>query len=202
MVMEPIPSLFGVVENYTQGMTAAGSDPAYAMPQGDPITAPCALHGPLADWEYHPIATAQGHYLGARLHTWPLFRQHEFPACEIPARLRQQEGRLQGKNVFAVKILMEAIVIPLAVLQQQGCRLRLAGLVAPVEEGLVIIRIPRFNSHGRVPAIGDPGKGWIQGSAQAGDGFGKRMSEVFVLAPPKAVARHHNTAAEPPVLFV
>ena len=57
------------------------------------------------------VALAQRYDHRPRLHTWPLLRQYKFAASEISLRFRQQDCELKRKNVLAVEVLMEAIVI-------------------------------------------------------------------------------------------
>jgi hypothetical protein len=52
------------------------------------------------------------------LHAWPLLCQYKFAASEISLWFRQQDGELKRKNVFAIEILMKAIVIAGRVLKQ------------------------------------------------------------------------------------
>ena len=81
-----------------------------------------------------PLALPQRHDLGARLHARALLGQHELAAREIALRLGQQERDLQRKHMLAVEILMQAVVVALAVLQQQRRRPGLAGAMAALEE--------------------------------------------------------------------
>jgi len=53
------------------------------------------------------------------LHAWPLLGQHEFTAGEIPFRLRQQNRQLQRKDMLAVEVLVESVVVARGVLQQE-----------------------------------------------------------------------------------
>ena len=61
--------------------------------------------------EDHSIALTQWHDHGPRLHARPLFGQYEFTASEITLRFRQQNCELKRENVFAIEILMQAVVI-------------------------------------------------------------------------------------------
>ena len=70
------------------------------------------MHG-----EDHAIALAQRHDFRTRLHARPLFGQHKFAAVEIALRLGKQDRDLQRKDVLAVQVLMQAVVVVNAVLQ-------------------------------------------------------------------------------------
>src|SRR3546814_19166936 len=60
----------------------------------------------------------------------PLLGHHERPAGEVAARLGQQHGRLQGKHLVAVEILVQAVVVAGIVAQQQRRRPLLSGAMA------------------------------------------------------------------------
>jgi len=52
------------------------------------------------------------------LHARALLRHHELPAREVALGLGQENGDLQRKDVLAVKILMQAVVVANPVLQE------------------------------------------------------------------------------------
>ena len=95
-----------------------GADPAHAVPQINAIESARPLHRPDMHSKSHRIALRQRNHFGPRLHARPLFGQHEFTAAEIAARLRQQDRDLQREYVFAIEILMQAVVVAGLVLQQ------------------------------------------------------------------------------------
>src|SRR5215475_5811301 len=98
--------------------------------------------------------------------------------------------------MLAVDILMQAIVIALAVVQEERCWPRLAGAMTPLKKCRMLLWIAHVDAQGLVPAVRDAGQWRIQRMAQAGDHGRKRIGKVFVLAAPKAVACHHNAAAK------
>ena len=53
------------------------------------------------------------------MHAGPLLREHEFAAGEISLRLGKQDRDLDRKDVLSVKILMQAVIVARAVLQEQ-----------------------------------------------------------------------------------
>jgi len=63
------------------------------------------------------IALTQGHDFCPRLHARALLGQNEFSASEISLRFREQNGHLDWEYMLAVEILMEAVVVPLFILQ-------------------------------------------------------------------------------------
>src|ERR1700682_640552 len=144
-----------IVKDHANGMAMAGTDLADAMTQVNPIEPARPLHWSKMHGKSHGIALGERHHFGARLHPRPLLGQHEFAAGEIPARFREQDRDLQREHMFAIEILMQAIVVTGAVLQQQRRRPALAGGMAPFQERFVAVGIADIDAHGLVPAIGD-----------------------------------------------
>jgi hypothetical protein len=68
-------------------MAPAGSDPADAVAQIDPVRAFGALRRPVMNRKQHGVALLERHDLGAALHARPLLGQNEFAAGEIPPGL-------------------------------------------------------------------------------------------------------------------
>jgi hypothetical protein len=67
---------------------------------------------------------------GARLHAGALLGEDELAAGEVACGFAEQEGYLQGEDEIAVEVLVEAVIVALAVLQEQWCGSGLAGFVA------------------------------------------------------------------------
>jgi hypothetical protein len=88
-----------------------------------------------------------------RLHPRPLLRQDELTAGKIYFRFRQQYRDLDWKHVFAVQILMQAVVIANSVPQQQGRRSRLSRRVATLEEHGQSLGILDIDAHGLIPSV-------------------------------------------------
>src|SRR5262245_35476031 len=132
-------------------MAVAGADAADAMAQVDPIAAARALDRPVVDRERNRIALAQPHHLGTALDAPALLRAQELAAGEIAAGLRQQDGDLQRERELAIEILVQAVVVARAVLQQQRRRTGLSGFVAEREELLVFCRVAGLDPHPLVP---------------------------------------------------
>ena len=109
----------------------------------------------MVDREHHRVALDERHHLDSRLHAWALFGQDEFAAGEILARPRQQDRDLQRKDVLAIQVLVQAIIIAGAIAQQQRRRPRLSRLVAPRQERIMLGGKARRQAEPLVPAIGD-----------------------------------------------
>src|SRR5437773_9707600 len=144
----------GVMEDDADRMALARAHPAHAMTQVDARHATRALHWPMMDREDHAVSLAERYDLGTRLHARPLLCKHEFAAREVVPRYRQEEGDLQWEDMLAIKILMQAVVIALAVVQEERCRPGLAGAMAPLEKCRMLLRIAHVDAQGRVPAVG------------------------------------------------
>ena len=70
------------------------------------------MHG-----EDRAVAFRERHHFDSRLHARALFGEHELATREFGVRGGQQEHGLQRKDVLAVKILVQAVVIVGPVLQ-------------------------------------------------------------------------------------
>ena len=64
------------------------------------------------------------------------------------------------------------------------------------------IRVADVDPHRLVPAIGDGTKPCVKLGPQLRDQIGQRIGEIFVLAAAKAVAAHHDAAAEVLVVWI
>ena len=104
-----------IMENDARRVTVPGPQSADTMPQIDAISSPRTLHRPVVHREHCRVPAPKRHDFDPRLHAGPLFGQHELAAGEVVSWLRQQDHHLERKNVFAVEVLMQAIVITLSV---------------------------------------------------------------------------------------
>src|SRR4051812_46317538 len=73
------------------------------------VRAAPAVDAAVVDVEHDAVALRERNDRRARLHPRALLGEHEFAARELPPRLREQQGRLQGKRVLAVQILVQAV---------------------------------------------------------------------------------------------
>src|SRR3954447_19729659 len=133
-----------VVKDDAQRVAPAGADSAHSVPQVHPIDSSASPHRTLTDGEHHSISLLERYYLGPRLHSGPLLSHHELPAVEVVAWPGEQNGHLQRKNVLAVDVLVQAVVIPSDVLQQERCGIPLPRRVTPGNELPVLFRKAQF----------------------------------------------------------
>ena len=128
----------------------------------------------------------------------PLLGEDEFAAREIDGRPCEQERDLEREDVFAIEVLMQAVVIVGAVPEQERGRLRLARLMATVEEGLVVHRVADLDLHRLIPAVGDFRQRRIERGPQVGDERRQGIGEVSIFPATESVACHDDMAAKDP----
>ena len=104
--------------------------------------------------------------------------------------------------MLAVHVLMQAIVVAGAIAQQERRRSRLTRLMAAREERFVLGGIADGNAHRLVPPVGDRREPRIEAAAKRDDRLRQRIGEIFVLAPAKAMGRHHDARAEARVVGI
>ena len=172
------------------------------MPEIHAICAASALHGTIMNREHHAITLAKRHNDRSRLHTGPLLRHHEFATGKVFVGFRQQNGELEREHMFAVEVLVQAVVIVGPILEQKRCRPDLAGAMATLNEIGVFLRVAKINTHRAVPAIGDRDKMRVDSCPKACNKIGQRIAEILVLATPETMPRHHDAAAKEVVLRV
>ncbi|MGY4230972.1 hypothetical protein ACVMIH_008333 [Bradyrhizobium sp. USDA 4503] len=98
--------------------------------------------------------------------------------------------------MLAIEILVQAVVVALAILQQQRRRPRLFGVMAALQERRMRRRISDIDPHRLVPTIGCRGQPRIERRPQLRDQVRQRIGEILVLAAAEAVTAHHDPAAE------
>jgi hypothetical protein len=74
--------------------------------------------------------------------------------------------------------------------------------MATCNEFVMLRRKPCFHAHLRVPTIGDGGQMWIERGAQVANQVRQRITKIFVLTAPKAVALQMNVAPECLVVWI
>src|SRR5690606_34035012 len=125
-----------VVKDQTHGVAVPAAHKADTVAHRRPAhTAALARNRTLVYGEGHGIALMQRHYIGALIAGTALGHDELAPR-EILAGLRQQDGNLHWKPMFAIQILMQAIVVALAILKHQRCRPCLACPMAPFQKYL------------------------------------------------------------------
>src|SRR5436853_547867 len=125
-----------------------------AVAHVDAVDAAYALHGSVPDREDHSLSTLERHDLRSRLLARALLGEDELATGEIVVGPREQEGGLQRENMLAIDVLVQAVIVARAVLQQQGRRLALARRVAARQVDRMLGGIAHGNPHRLVPAIG------------------------------------------------
>ena len=106
------------MEDDAQGVPASAANTADAMPHINAIDTACTLHRSLVHSKNYRIALTQRNDLWPGLHARPLLGKNEFTTGEITVGRRQQNCHLQRKNMLAIQVLMQAVVIANAVLQE------------------------------------------------------------------------------------
>jgi hypothetical protein len=122
--------LVGIVEDDSEGEPLSGMDRADAMTHGYTIDAASAALGAMIDGEDNGFALCELDDGDSRLHAGTLFGEDELSAGEVARGFAEQEGYLERKDKIAVEVLVEAVVVARAVLQEQRCGAGLAGFVA------------------------------------------------------------------------
>jgi len=193
--MAPMP-LLGVMENDAECVALARSQTTNAVPEICAVESALAANRSVVDSERHGVSFRESNDLCARLHARTLLHKSEFPTGKVPSRLRQENGDLDRKYVFAIQILVKAVEIARPVLKQKGRRPELSGLMATVKVVGMIFWISHIDSHDLVPSVGNCGEMRIKSGPQFGDDIGQRVAEVFVLTSANAVTLHDYATAE------
>src|SRR5262249_53282717 len=92
-------------------ITLSGLDSTYAVAEFHPIATFASLYRSIIDSKQDTIALAQRYNYRSRLHTRALFGHHEFSASEVFFGCGQQNRELDWEDVFAIEVLMEAVII-------------------------------------------------------------------------------------------
>ncbi|GBQ90800.1 hypothetical protein AA23498_0982 [Acetobacter nitrogenifigens DSM 23921 = NBRC 105050] len=112
--------------------------------------------------EQNTIAFSKRNDRRPRLHTGPLFGQDELATGEIRTRFRKKDRNLKRKNMIAIEILMQAIVISLPIFQKKGRRFRLTGGMAPLKKICMAFGKAHGIAYAFIPAIGNRDETWVQ----------------------------------------
>src|SRR5215469_13891348 len=107
-----------IVKYHTERTTLSGANAAHPVTQIHTIHPTCARHRAVMYGEDDRVSPAQRHHLGSGLHARALFSHDELTAGEVLVRLREQDHQLQRKHTLPVEILVQAVVVPGAVVQQ------------------------------------------------------------------------------------
>ena len=104
-------ALLRIVQDDAEHVPPTSPQAAHAMPMLDPICAAKSSHRAIANGKNHELSLIQRRNFDARLLARPLLSEDEFTAFEIAVRLGKQDGGLEWKDVFPVKILVKTIEI-------------------------------------------------------------------------------------------
>src|SRR6185437_14029144 len=104
-----------------------GEEAAHAVAKGDAVRTARPAHRAVTDRKNHGVALAERHYLDPRLPARALLDQDEGAAGEILLGRREQDGRLQRKDMLAIDVLVQAIIVAGVIAQQERRRIALAG---------------------------------------------------------------------------
>ena len=124
----------GVVKNDADSVTVTRPQRAHAMLQVHAVRAARTLDRAVTDGDHCGVSLPQRQHERSRLHPGPLLGHYELAALEVLAGLGKQHNELKREHVLPVQILMQAVVVAGAVLQQEGRWLPLAGSRAAVNE--------------------------------------------------------------------
>src|ERR1700722_10590065 len=95
---------------------------AHAMAELDPVVAATAFRRPAIHREDHGVALDERDDGGAGLDARALLGQHELAACKVATGIGQQRRDLEREDVFAVEVLMQAVVVARSVLKEKRRR--------------------------------------------------------------------------------
>jgi len=98
--------------------------------------------------------------------------------------------------MLTVKILVEAVVVTLSILQKQWCRLELACAMAAVKELGVSQRVFDTDAHGRVPAVRDRDEMIVDGGTEILHKIGQWITKILIFPTTKTVPSHYDTASK------
>ena len=185
-----------IVEDQPERVPTTAEQAADTMAHIHPIGSARALNWPVVHRKDDALALMQLYDLGSGLHARPLLGENERAAGEILHRIRQQERNLQREYERAINVLMEAVVIAFAILEQKRRRLGLSRAMTSPEKFCMAVRKIGLDAKRLAPSIGDPGQWRVERRAQCGNRFRQWVGEISIFAPPEAMLRHDDPAAE------
>jgi hypothetical protein len=143
----------GVVEDDAERMSFTRSQFTDPMPHFHPMIASRPFHRPFIDGEHDTMSLFEPNHLDARLHAWSLFDQDELAAFEI-SKVTEQHDDLQRKNMLAIQILVQPVVIACTVSEDQRRGPRLAVPVTALEHFRMRIRKANIAADSLLPRVG------------------------------------------------
>ncbi len=184
------------MEDHPERDALAGAHRRDAVAHVGPVVAAGALDRAGARREDQEAAALEVDHVRARLRPRALLDEHELAALEVGARAVEDRHGLQRERDVAVEVLVQRVVAPLEVAQQQRRGALLAGLVAAVEERAELLRELGGLAEAAGPLVGEPRERRVERVARLLDRIGQRRVEVLVLALAEAVAAHVDRGAE------
>jgi len=106
------------VEDDSKGEALSGTDWADAVAHGYSIDAAGAALGSVINCKDDGFALMKRDDGYAGLHARALFGEDELAAGEVARGFAEEEGDLEREDEFAVKVLVEAVVVALVVFEQ------------------------------------------------------------------------------------
>jgi len=147
--------LLGIMENDAERLAMSRAQTTDTVPKIDPMGSPLPLYGAVTDGKGYSIALAQRNHLRTRLHAGTLLGKYKPPASKISFRLRQQDGHLYREDMFAVEILVEAVVVPFTIFEEQRGGQTLSRIMTSQKEIGVLLRKAHLDAQHGVPMIAD-----------------------------------------------
>lgn len=134
----PLP---GVVKNHTESIAAPKAYPAGAVTHVHTVNAALSLHRSVLHRKDRAVTPGLRDDFRSRLHAWTLLGEQELASGEVIAGSRQKKDSLHREDMLAIQILVQAVAIAPAVLQQQRRRSILACPMAAPPPGRVSNRM-------------------------------------------------------------
>src|SRR6185369_16825394 len=116
--------------------------------------------------------------------------KHELAPGKLVAGGAEQYRRLDRKDVLAVEVLVQAVVVAFPVFQDQRRRAALPGIVTALEPSVESLGKAWLQPQPLVPVVGYRRQLRVERLAQCSDRLRQRIAQVFVLSAAEIVPRH------------
>lgn len=150
--------------------------------------------GPVMDGKDQRVALLQGQHIGLCGVACTLFGHDELATFKVLARCREQHRALQRKDFRAIEILMQAVVVPFTVAQDERRGSILPGGMAAGEIVSMVSRIVRRQAQPGTPLASDGRESSIKRYPPDGQPFWQRVGKVLIFPSAKTMAGHHDAA--------
>src|SRR5215469_11791196 len=135
-------------------MPVTGAYRAHAVPDSHTVEPTRTPYRPEIHGEENRVTFAKDDNVRTRLHAWSLLREHELASGKVSVRIRQQCSQLNRKDVFAIKVLVQTVVVTFSVAKHEWCGAMLAGGVASAEIIRMLGRESLRDAQFFVPLVG------------------------------------------------